>query len=540
MGHLPNEIIAHIISHLAPKRYSDGSYAIGSRAHDFPALAPYATVSRAWQQRVEATTFEYITLTPARLASPLAAQALTPDRVRRFVRSVRVEVLLPPYDEQARGRLEDEADRARNDGVFTDVMRMVFRLLAVATATESEEDDGYKAHAGVDAEYRPKIRLSLSARCTSDTEDLEARKYRRSVYATRPNDLFERRYESSYLDLRPAAGKSVQDEAKALPELHCIQQFHVQASAGPDVRYFAPRALCLVASRMSGLERMQWQLCDNEKRDVALRRKLRADFAHALQTLPSSLRHFDLLYDRRPQLDHSFQTPSILDETDHDNNDKLSLALHQLTQRLATFELMADVGPEILWPLQANDSLWPTMCHYYIDPGPIAPSGKWRFQLLPDSDSDSDDDGSTSSVSSSAAPGNEKEDPFRAKLDPDAAHALLLAAARAARRMPALRKMELMLDPPIWRGNKRLEVVYTAMAGTARGGTPVAPLGGGGATAELLVEVLPCVLPGRRGCASLEGGRGGTFGRRVRTRGGGQGVYGVVTVSGVDMPVERS
>jgi hypothetical protein len=208
MGHLPNEIIANIISHLEPKRYSDGSYTIGSRAHDFPALAPYATVSRASQQRVEATTFARITLTPARLASPLAAQALTPDRVRRFVRSVHVDVLLPPYDQQARGRLEDEVDRARNDDVFTDVVRKIFGLLAPASESPMAigGDGGYEAgdgdqqqqqqqyqHTGVDADYRPKIRLSLTARCLSDIKDLKAREYERRVSPVRLNDIFERR-----------------------------------------------------------------------------------------------------------------------------------------------------------------------------------------------------------------------------------------------------------------------------------------------------------------------------------------------------------
>jgi hypothetical protein len=255
---------------------------------------------------------------------------------------------------------------------------------------------------------------------------------------------------------------------------------------------------------MPGLERVQWRLCDNEKRDVALRRKLRADFAHTLQTLPSSLRHFDLLCERHPPLDHSFQTPSILDETDRDHNDKLSLALHQLSQRLVTFKLMADVGPETLWPLalertapdqQDNDPLWPTMRHYGIYPGPIAPSGKWLFELDPDGSGFGSDNGSFISVESTVVPGDEREDPFRDKLDVDAAHAMILAMARAARRMPALRTMEFRLYPPLSRDKGLLEVVYTTEAGTARGGTPVAPPGGGSATAELLVESWPVYQP---------------------------------------------
>ena len=318
MSHLPAEIIANIISYLVAE---GRSHDIGDNSdnNDSLALAPYATVSRAWRQRVEATTFAHITLTPARLVSPLAAQALTPDRVRHFVRFIHVDLLLPSYSQQARAQRENEADRAMNNGVFTDVVRRTFGLLA----------GGQR----VDADYRPKIRLSMKARCVSDIEDLEARDYRWSVDGPTHTDIFDARYESSYIDLRPAAGKSVLDEAEALPELHCIEEFYVQATASSRFprlasRTFAPRSLCLMASRMPGLERVHWELCDNEKRDVGLRKRLRADLASTLQKLPSSLRHFNLLYERRPPLDHSFQTPSILDETDYSKNDKLSLALY--------------------------------------------------------------------------------------------------------------------------------------------------------------------------------------------------------------------
>lgn len=45
-------------------------------------------------------------------------------------------------------------------------------------------------------------------------------------------------------------------------------------------------------------------------------------------------------------MNHSHRPPSILDETDQ-HGDKLSIALRKLSQRLHTFELIADVGPEI-------------------------------------------------------------------------------------------------------------------------------------------------------------------------------------------------
>jgi hypothetical protein len=235
----------------------------------------------------------------------------------------------------------------------------------------------------------------MFASSASDKEDMDRRIHLWSLYGRGDADIYEARWESSYLDLRAAAGKSVQDEAAALPELRCIREFVVGVTPTDGRLYssrsFVPRTLCLLASRMQGLESVDWNLSDNEKRDAALRKMLRADFAHALQTLPSSLQHFQLSYSRRIPLDHSFQTPSILDETDGDN-DKLSLALHKISQRLISFDLIADVGPEVLWPLeqtQGNDPLWPKMRRYSILHSAIAPSGQWRYQR---SDSDNDDD----------------------------------------------------------------------------------------------------------------------------------------------------
>jgi len=178
IGHLPPEIVANIISYLTVKGSSDATGDSGERNQKL-ALAPYATVSRAWQRSIEATTFAHIALTPARLASPLAAQALTPDRVRRFVRSINVHVALPPYDVEARARREDEADRAKNDAVFPDVVRRLFGLLAPAAAespaTMAGGQDGQQLPVRVDANYRPNIKLSMFASCVSDKEDIDRR-----------------------------------------------------------------------------------------------------------------------------------------------------------------------------------------------------------------------------------------------------------------------------------------------------------------------------------------------------------------------------
>lgn len=185
--------------------------------------------------------------------------------------------------------------------------------------------------------------------------------------------------------------------------------------------------------------------------------------------LPSSLQTFYLLYDRQPPLNHSYQPPSVLDETDQDG-DKLSVALRKLSHRLGSFTLLADVGPEIFWPSETErredtaQPRWPTMRKYSITPGPIDPSGEWRYRRAPDYSDTDDDEGSMDSMlayeASIAAPGDDWEDPFREELDGDAVGQLLLAAARAAACMPKLFSMSFTMNPPA-RGDE-LDFFYTA------------------------------------------------------------------------------
>lgn len=205
----------------------------------------------------------------------------------------------------------------------------------------------------------------------------------------------------------------------------------------------------------------------------------KTEFSEALETLPSSLKNFYLLYDRHPPMNHSYRPPSILDEPDQ-HGDKLSVALRKLSQRLSTFKLIADVGAEIFWPTgtelreESDQPRWPSMGRYSIGLGPIAPSGEWRFQRptdASDDDDDDDDEGSIDSIqayeASIAAPGDDREDPFREALDGDAAGQLLLAAARAATCMPKLFSMTLTMSPDM--GGGKLFVFYTAKrSGSAR------------------------------------------------------------------------
>lgn len=272
MDGLPAEITAMIISHIPGDIFNqEGKWYEAKRPWLHP-LAPYATISRRWQHHIEALTFGYIELTPARAASPLAAQALTPHRLRHYVHSVDVEVLLPPYSVEARGRRENEAEKAEADMVFTDLVRRVFALLSASGHGSVGHPQQHQQQ-----QHQNFIYLSMTASCVSDTEDMESECDWNDQL--RDNHIRETRYryDGSYLDLRPAAGRSVRDEVEALPQLPWICDFSAGTSSlrSDHVRRFAPRALCLMASRFPRLCEASWVLGDNEKRDPALRERLR-------------------------------------------------------------------------------------------------------------------------------------------------------------------------------------------------------------------------------------------------------------------------
>lgn len=264
MNRLPDEIIGMIISYLP-----DPPPETPSKRPPPPSLklAPYAIISSQWQHPVEALTFRHIVLTPARLVSPLSAQALKPSRLCRLVRSVHVDLLLRPYDVAAEGRRENEMEKDMSNGMFTHAMRRLFFLLS---------PPGTDAWAGRSGGYHPRIHLSMAAPFISEPDEINAMRRLVEIHDAPSERVFGGRYEGSYLDLRPPEGRSVQDLMDALPELPWLSRFEVEASPRTGYRYFAPRALCLMASKMPGLNRIHWELCDNEKMDAELRKKLRA------------------------------------------------------------------------------------------------------------------------------------------------------------------------------------------------------------------------------------------------------------------------
>ncbi|KAK7731737.1 hypothetical protein SLS53_008681 [Cytospora paraplurivora] len=154
-----------------------------------------------WQQSVEAITFARITLTLARLTPPLAARALTTDRVRRFVRYIWANLVLPLYDKGARGRREIAKERGEANALCTSFIKQVFALLSpspgVWTTEVYGEGNGRQGQQPQGQQlievnammgYRSRIRFCLIATCARDTEDIMERLF--ATFRDASGDLF--------------------------------------------------------------------------------------------------------------------------------------------------------------------------------------------------------------------------------------------------------------------------------------------------------------------------------------------------------------
>lgn len=146
-----------------------------------------------------------------------------------------------------------------------------------------------------------------------------------------------------------------------------------------------------------------------------------------------------------------------------DEEDSLNLALHEFSQRSGITDVRLQMcfilSPAFFWPTSASTTppLWPTLTNLYIDLDATTPDGKWYFINDPDprtrfpeiegevfgindiSDADTDCDGACGRRVRKK--GNVMRR-FRTLPNPDTVEPLLVAMAKAARRMPAIKTME--------------------------------------------------------------------------------------------------
>jgi hypothetical protein len=197
---------------------------------------------------VERHTFSTLDLTtPERLTQFEQIVAKNTQRCA-YVHRINLVVQLEAYDLAARARFETADEHGLNNGFFASAIQTLFGILQAWP-----EDHTTRG-----------IHLSIKAQSPSDTVDrTRVREARRNP----KKDLRGRRYEKNYLQF-------AEESLDGLAAVSAVTELSV-AAAYAQQRLIAPASCALIASKLPRLRDARLELRDNEKRDLALRKRNR-------------------------------------------------------------------------------------------------------------------------------------------------------------------------------------------------------------------------------------------------------------------------
>ncbi|KAK5989694.1 hypothetical protein PT974_07950 [Cladobotryum mycophilum] len=234
-----------------------------------------AAVSRPWQMIIERQTFQSLCLKNTDLDSFERIFGAFLHR-RCFLENIILEIVLPEYSDEARGRFEREPDRQANNEVFSAAIHGLFRILnawgecnegtislTIGNIASPMDGDRWEKQGIIEA-----------------ADDVQAEEV-----ANR--DLRHRRFQYSYLCLL---------QPDRLPKVPVIAYF----GTGYMIRRLAYRTTLDIAAKLPNLLGTQWHMTDTEQRYPALRRENHRDLIEAIQVLlpkASNLQELHILMD---------------------------------------------------------------------------------------------------------------------------------------------------------------------------------------------------------------------------------------------------
>jgi hypothetical protein len=188
----------------------------------------------------------------------------------------------------------------------------------------------------------------------------------------------------------------VPEEIMELPNLPRITQLVITAA---QPRYVAPSAVTLLASKLPGLEYIQWELSDNERRYPSLRSKLRAEFTRGLASLRTpNIQRFELEYMHETPGNEAFGNANLLGES---KSDLFSSRLREYLQagNLVNINLKGPIclGPDFFLPEGDAEGVsvnWPQLKTLDVEISHVRPDGGWYLKRDPTFEFDSDEEGS--------------------------------------------------------------------------------------------------------------------------------------------------
>ncbi|KAM0259132.1 hypothetical protein ACHAQJ_003503 [Trichoderma viride] len=442
---LPIEITQHIVE-LASWHEPDGlPRRRQSICANLPGITQYAGVCREWRDLVERQTFQNLRLDRARLAD---IDQIVCRRRQAYVRTVDLDVELEPYGAEVYGDFETAEENARNSSIFSETLRLFFDAFSRwAPGGNGLDRDG----AG--------ISLRITAFSPSDVGRCGEAEMSRRKQDVRNRDLLDDRYIHSILQLVPAATE--------LPVVESVSEL----ISGRERHISAP-AWALIINSMPNAKKIDINFWENEKKDLELRKQLRDEIGDALARMRCPDAEVTLSCSYAAPKDHASSPPTLIGARGVD--DAFARGLRTWARQLKRLHLSnLVIAPEVFYPAASDDeeaaSEWPHLEQLDVEYAAVTPHGTWLLERNPE-DSPRDrpspvvdlDEYSQEDLGIEVpAPEDMYEYGFRTVPVAAEMDRLYASAARAARRMPALRSVYLVtFDVALLWGHKYHGFLY--------------------------------------------------------------------------------
>ncbi|KAI8961447.1 hypothetical protein F5Y11DRAFT_326212 [Daldinia sp. FL1419] len=327
-----------------------------------PAFLTLATVCRKFQNSVESYTFQSLLIDSTESKLNDLERILTPRR-RKYLQSLAIKMVLPPYPIECITEFETDQDRRANNEIVTAGLRRVFCLIASLY--------------GQDEDIIPMLHLTIIAPASSSDKGVRPFLPKASAddrIRIRP-DLNWQRYQFSLIDLS--------SDLSDFPDLPCVQKFSICDGR----RNWNPRVAMLLSTKMSKASMINWFLDRREDdwgRYYGMERKYRDDLVKSIMSadFPRSTTRF--CYHIAIPWAHNRQKflPQFVASGE---NDPVSSALRHLTRNCTNIHIVGPVHSTFFDPLtgirDGDQQCWKDVRVFKTTLFMRSPEGKWYFKL---------------------------------------------------------------------------------------------------------------------------------------------------------------
>lgn len=390
-------------------------------------LAPYASISRSFQDLTEQATFAEIRTSSANDEVKLFESAFSSLRRRRLLRTLHFRVELPDISEKRFKKFQSRREAAENNRVYTDAVHALFRRLAPWAEAPDVETSCF--------------RLNITSASPKDGKSPHS-----SENHDRP--AWEVRDHYKYIEF---------DRAPELPPVACVDAFC------PEGRRLDPSTLAAISRALPNLKLLDWWFYTAPRRLHALWLGLRESMASAVLDLTklTALEDLYIYSEDSDPANHNWEPMSVVDSA---GNNRLSISLSHLS-KLPRLRNLKIVGLHTLSPavfdLHDEKNAWQSLEHLELQVSAIAPDGRWYFtgdrnlaEQDEQEDYESDPDAPEAALDSEDSDtsdflpefkwakldGQVPNFNFRRHPDPEVFDPFVMAMASAAVRMPALKQ----------------------------------------------------------------------------------------------------